>query len=261
MRMHDEIRDLEGLRIVAAPTDRRAYDTWACDDGFCQQLLLHVTATHKQQEGRAAVWSRAIQRYWRDRCSRRELADELGIELDSVKSLLTLIRKAAEKFKSEGHAGFKSDGGQISETASWTARSHTTITAADIYEIAFGNSDAIAHAEEYRRLTVRSQLELFDPQISAQLENILDQPEIVAADVARADELKARVAKDDAFEGRPLFQTFLPRQPNYHEDRRGRPRKAVRKQINPVPIDLPVAPEIFVAPETKINFNDASEAA
>jgi len=58
--------------------------------------------------------------------------------------------------------------------------------------------------------------------------------------LARADALKASVAKDDPFVGRALFQTFKGREPNYHFDRRGRPRKETH------------------APDTKISSDEAT---
>src|SRR6267154_2467027 len=171
MPTHNE--DLQGLRFIAAPTDRRAVDDWAYDDEFCHEFLHHVAATH-QQPGRAANWRQAIQRYWRDRCSRRELADEFGITVDAIKSRLTLIRKAAEAFKTHGHAGFKSDGYQV---PAWSGRVHSGITANDIHRIAIDSDcEAIARAEEYHRLTLLHQVKLFDQRISPQLQNILNQP-------------------------------------------------------------------------------------
>jgi hypothetical protein len=52
---------------------------------------------------------------------RRKKADELQISVDAIKSLLTPIRQGAEKFKTDGHAGFKSDGHEVS-TVAWTGR-------------------------------------------------------------------------------------------------------------------------------------------
>src|SRR5260370_931512 len=74
-----------GLRIAKA-TDHRDFDDWAADESFCQRFL-----TDRPRE-----WRTAIQRYWRERCTRRELANELGLPLETVKNLLRRIRKAAK---------------------------------------------------------------------------------------------------------------------------------------------------------------------
>ena len=78
-----------GLRIARA-TDHRDFDDWATDESLCQRLL-----TDRPRE-----WRKAIERYWRERCTRRELANELGLDLETVKNLLRAIRKAAKDFKS-----------------------------------------------------------------------------------------------------------------------------------------------------------------
>lgn len=250
----------DGLRIIAAPTDRRAYDTWAYDDEFCHQFLLHVSETHQDHQGRAAKWDRAIKRYWRDRCSRRELADELQIGIDAAKSLITLIRKAAEKFQSEGHAGFKST---VTSTACWDGRVHATITANDIDRISEGDHEAVIRAEEYHRLSVRNQLTLFDPKISKRLADLADESDAVGITgaaghlITEANRLKASVAKDDPFVGRPMFQDFRIPQPNYREDLRGRPTK----KKTTAPLTPPASVPYLLVPGVKNNFNDNTEAA
>jgi len=253
----------DGLRIVAAPTDRRAYDDWAYDDEFCHQFLLHITATHPEHRGRATVWEQAIKRYWRERCTRRELADELQIGIYAAKSLITRIRKAAEKFKTDGHAGFKSD---ATSTASWTGIAHT-INRFDILAIAEGDHQAIEHADEYHRLAVLNQLQLFDPRISKQLVEIADESDALGTTqgaeylISQADRLKATVAKDDQFAGRPLIQTFTGREPNYREDRRGRPRKPVlqiRERVSS--LTTAEAPRIFLVPASANNFTEEDVA-
>jgi hypothetical protein len=262
--MHEIKQDLQGLRIIAAPTDRRAYDDWAYDDEFCHQFLLHVSATHPEHQGRAAVWKQAIDRYWRDKCSRRELADELGKSPDAVKSLLTLIRKAAERFKTDGHAGFKSE---RTETVSWNGRVHSAITANDVGRIIDGDREAIAHAEEYRRLTVHNQLTFFDSKISNKLVELADESDAMGTTgaaghlITEANRLKASVAKDDPFVGRPMFQDFAGRQPNYREDLRGRPTK--KKTTAPItpPADTASDVPYFLVSGVKNNFNDNTEAA
>ena len=80
-----------------------------------------------------------------------------------------------------------------------------------------------------------------------------------AAVIFTSDELKVSVARDDPFVGRPLIQNFIGHQANYHEDRRGRPRKEkqpapVRKRgrKHEVPPDIsdlrimPIPPPIFL---------------
>ena len=258
----------DGLRIIAAPTDRRAYDDWAYDDDFCHHFLLHISNTHPDHHGRAAKWDRAIKWYWRGRCSRRELADELQIGIDAAKSLITLIRKAAEKFKADGHAGFKSTS---TGSSSWNGRVHATITAKDVGRIIEGDREAIAHAEEYHRLSIHNQLTFFDSKISDALIAILNESDALdktdsqaAADlITKANALKKSVGKDDVFWGRPLIQNFTVPQPNYHEDRRGRPRKSVQPTAatGPTQYPMPARSNSFLVAGQTNNFNDNTEAA
>lgn len=257
----DNVTNQDGLRIIAAPRDRRADDAWAYDDEFCHQFLLHITATHPEHQGRAVVWKRAIERYWREKCSRRELADELQIGIDATKSLLTLIRKAAEKFKADGHAGFKSE--IATTTASWNGRVHSAITANDVGRIIDGDREAIAHAEEYHRLTIRNQLGLFDPHICKKLEELANQSDALGDTraaghlITEANRLKAKFAKDDPFVGRPMFQDFAFRKPNYREDMRGRPHKPVlkiRERVSAESLIPAEAPRLFLVPTSEKKF-------
>src|SRR5712672_2633815 len=98
MSMHDETEDLQGLRTYTP--DRRDYDDWANNDEFCHALLLHKSAHATPVV--IGHWNRAIQSYWRERKSRRELATELDLSLDAVKSLLRTIRRAADEFRKSG---------------------------------------------------------------------------------------------------------------------------------------------------------------
>jgi hypothetical protein len=180
-----------------------------------------------------------------------------------------LIRKAAERFDADGHAGFKSD---TTSTASWNGRVHSAITANDIQRIIDGDHEAITHAEEYRRLTVLNQLTLFDSKISKQLAEIVGKSELLgttssqaAADlIIEAAVLKAGVAKSDQFEGRPLIQTLKRSEPNYHEDRRGRPRKPIlqiRERVSPEELVVPAqAHSLFLVPAPEKNFTEKDVA-
>jgi hypothetical protein len=92
--------DLGELRIVP-PTDRRAEDSWAFDDNFVKSFLVHTFSTRHQKD-RGWAWKRAIDLYWKQGVSRRELAVELDRSLDAIKSLIKTIRKAAERFLANG---------------------------------------------------------------------------------------------------------------------------------------------------------------
>jgi len=149
--------------------------------------------------------------------------------------LLRRIRKAAKDFQN-GHIKELYRGGQF------PGRLHTQISASDIFAICIdGDPEAIARAEEYHRLTLVSRLKTMFGKISGPLMKILDQSEalgttsieVAAHLIAEAEELKASVAKDDPFAGRPLFQNFTGPEPNYREDRRGRPRKQAATEITP----------------------------
>ncbi len=229
--MHDEIngphsagQTHESLRIVK-PTDLRDFEDWVNDEPFCQGFLMD----------RPSTWRIAVQRYWRDRVTRRQLATELGQELETTKNLLRAIRKAAKDFLSG-----KPPRRKHAVETQWPRRPHTEINQHDILAICEGDPEAIAHAEEYRRLSILNQLSLFSPAISGELVNVFGQSdaveetgreEIVARLIAEADELKASAAKDDPFAGRPLVQPFTDARTEYHADRRGRPRK--QKPITP----------------------------
>jgi hypothetical protein len=195
---------------IAKATDHRDFDAWAADESFCQQFL-----TDRPRE-----WRTAIERYWRERCTRRELANDLGLSLETVKNLLRRIRKAAKDFQN-GHIK------ELHREGQFPGRLHT-------------------RAEEYHRLTLVSRLKMFGQisgtaKTSGPLMEILDQSEalgttsieVAAHLIAEAEELKASVAKDDPFAGRPLFQNFTRPEPNYREDRRGRPRQTKPAEITP----------------------------
>src|SRR6266446_6407050 len=145
-----------GLRIAKA-TDHRDFDDWTADESFCQRFL-----TDRSRE-----WRTAIQQYWRERCTRRELATELGLSLETVKNLLRRIRKAAKDFQS----GKKR---RHALEIQWPRRPHTEINERDILAICDGDPEAREHAEEYRRLTIINQLSLFAPAISGQLVTIFE---------------------------------------------------------------------------------------
>jgi hypothetical protein len=242
----DAIREA-GLRTAKA-TDHRNYDDWSNDEGLCQRFLID----------RPSTWRTAIQRYWRDRCTRRELATELGQSLETVKNLLRRIRKAV---KSPG----KKPSAKLE--CQWPRRPHTEINERDILAICDGEAEAIAHAEEYRRLSILNQLSLFSPAITGELVKMFEQAVDDAIEetgskigrlVAKADALKASAAKDDPFAGRPLIQSFTDARTEYHADRRGRPRKEkhavpTRKRGRPRKVrdisDLritPISPPIFL---------------
>jgi hypothetical protein len=148
--------DLTQLRIIA-PTDRRQFDTWAFNDDFCHDFLLHVFANQHQKD-RAWAWKRAIDLYWREGKSRRELANELDRSLDAIKSLLATIRKAAEQFIAGGQAvkepsDFREGGPAYGLVAH-------VIQESDILALAEGDKAAQIFVEEYNRLSIISLLEL-----------------------------------------------------------------------------------------------------
>src|SRR5438128_625803 len=138
--IHDEIHDagrnpqsatpeeteLETELRIIKPTDLRDCEGWANDETVCQQFLTD----------RPSTWRIAIQRYWRDRVTRRQLATELGQELETTKNLLRAIRKAAKDFQSG-----KARKTHTVETQ-WPGRPHTEINVKDILSISVdGNPD------------------------------------------------------------------------------------------------------------------------
>ena len=148
--------DLDQLRIIA-PTDRRHFDTWAFDDSFCHDLLLHVFANQHQKD-RAWAWKRAIDLYWREGKSRRELATELDRSLDAIKSLLTTIRRAAEKFIAGGK--IVTEPPEFRQSRPAYAPTAHVIGELDILALAEGDKAARFFIEEYHRLSVATLLEL-----------------------------------------------------------------------------------------------------
>jgi hypothetical protein len=148
--------DLAQLRIIS-PTDRRQFDRWAFDDEFCHDFLLHVFANQHQKD-RAWAWKRSIDVYWREGKTRRELAAELDRSLDAVKSLLTTIRKAAEKFTAGGQV--VKEPSEFRESRPAYPMTAHVISDDDILALAEGNKAAQIFIEEYHRLSVETLLEL-----------------------------------------------------------------------------------------------------
>ena len=190
-----------GLRI-AKVTDHRDFDTWTTDEEFLQRFLMDKPA-----------WRVAVQRYWRDRCTRRELASQLGIDLETAKNLLRRIRKAARNFQSGTITR-----GLSREDVQYPGRPHCGINAADIHAICDGDEDALAHMEEYGRLITIERLNMFAPAITGELVKVFDHSEaignsqreaITSGLVTRAETLKARAVRPDPFIDRPLFSIFL----------------------------------------------------
>src|SRR5437899_4302208 len=211
----DAIKDAD-LRIIK-PTDLREYEDWANDEQVCQRFLA----------GRPSTWRVAVQSYWRDRVSRRHLAAELGQGLETTKNLLRAIRKAAKDSQS-GKPKRK-----LTIETQWPPRPHTEINVGDIFSICDGDPNAIAHAEEYHRLSITNQLLMFDAEIAAKLVEVLRHSDAIGQTqnkaitlglLAKVDELKGSVAKADPFEGRAMFQSFTNQRTDYG-DGRGRPRK------------------------------------
>jgi len=285
--MPDEIigtEDLKQLRIIA-PTDRRAYDTWAFDDTLCSGLLNHAFANPARKECLRWHWERAIQIYWREGKSRRDLANELSLSPDAIKSLVKTIRATADEFIAGGSVVATPDPPKTPK-AKWSL-AHT-IGKLDIFALFDDDAEkAIAAStflEEFRRLSTINLLGLFNEGISGRLITILDKSEALgvsqnpAVDVAGAfsaatTQIKSQVARDDPFEGRPL--SFQPdRRTSYEVGQRGRPRKekpAVspiqrkrgrpRKTVSTLPItDAPIASDIFLTPGMAEQFHEGSAA-
>ena len=99
---YDELTqtELTGLRVTGRiQIDQRDHDTWAHNDDLIKDFIASLGAL---QQSRARTWKRAIDLYWRQRLSQRQLAIELSLSFDGVKSLLKTIRKAVERFLKAG---------------------------------------------------------------------------------------------------------------------------------------------------------------
>lgn len=186
-----------GLHVAKA-TDLRDFEDWANDEGFCQRFLMDKPAT----------WRKAVERYWRDRCNRKELTAELGLDLETVKNLLRRIRKAV----SDEQSGKKR---KPTTEVQWARRCHSEINAADIHAICDGDPEAIAHMEEYGRLNVIERLRMFSPAIADDLIRTLEHFEtnkqnqaITSGLLAKAEKLKPKDVKPDPFLDRPMIAFF-----------------------------------------------------
>jgi hypothetical protein len=239
-------QDLEQLRVVTW-TDQRAQDTWALDDNFVKQFLEFV----RGQGRKYFQFSTAINLYWRENVSRpvsrRELASALGMSLDGTKSLITNIRQRAKSFSqylTENKNAEVTESPALEKTppAKYPPPPRTIGATRpgshgrnDILEFVDGDKETIEFVKEYGRLAVLSVLSFFDVTISPKLIALQNQCDDLRANgapneqidklISEARALQNSVAKDDPLAGRPMFQDFLGRVPNYHEDRRGRPRK------------------------------------
>jgi len=228
MRLATE--DLAQLKITS-PTDRRGYDSWAFDDDFCSAFLTDTAVCLPKTK--VWMWRRAIEIYWRGGQSRRELANDFGLSLDAVKSLLTTIRKSAQDFTAHGRPASEPVESSRPSPKKWTLPH--VIREGDILALAYGDEETSFFVEEYRRVTTEAWLQLFDSQVSSTLIQTLRHSEaigkveslgatpIAIGLVSKAVELKLSVAKDDPFEGRAIFTDFGPTPVQY--ENRGRPRK------------------------------------
>jgi hypothetical protein len=267
--MLDEIistEDLKQLRVIA-PTDRRQFDQWAWDDSFCANLLDHAFANPARPEQGRWHWKQAIEIFWRGNKSRRDLANELGLTFDAIKSLITTIRKTAEDFKTAGSIAAQHNSSPKTPKTNWSL-AHT-IGTTDIFALFDEDAEkakaASTFLEEFRRLSTINLLGLFNDGISGRLidafqegngdAQCVETPEITA--------LKLSVARDDPFEGRPFCSQPVQwtKRTKYEIGQRGRPRKekpAVRqikrkrgrpkKVYTPTITDAPVASEFFLLP-------------
>lgn len=188
---------------VAKVTDHRDFDVWTNDEGFCQRFLI----------GKPATWRTAVERYWRERSTRRELAVELGLNTESTKNLLRRIRKAARDFQN----GIITIRGlsRPEDGVRYPGRPHSEINARDIEAICDGDEDALAHCEEYGRLNTIERLKMFSPAISGELIQTLEHLEankqnqaITSGLLAKAEKLKAKAVKPDPFMDRPVIALF-----------------------------------------------------
>lgn len=196
---HSNAAQEAGLH-VAKVTDHRDDDVWTDDQGFLQRFLMDKPAT----------WRTAVQRYWGERCTRRQLASELGVDLETLKNLLRRIRKAAQNGTVTIRGLSRQEDG-----VRYPGRPHCGINARDIEAICDGDEDALAHCEEYGRLNIIERLDMFSSAITDDLIQTLDHFEankendaITSGLLAKADALKAKVVKPDPFVDRPLFSQF-----------------------------------------------------
>jgi hypothetical protein len=78
---------------------------WAMHDGKIRELLLRSfpkLATNETQRSKAARWARVIQLYYRVGWTRNKIADELGMSLGALTSLLRSIKRASEGRRANG---------------------------------------------------------------------------------------------------------------------------------------------------------------
>ena len=255
--------DLAQLRVVY-PNDQRQFDWWAFDDGFCANLLTYAFANPARKGTTLRwEWQRAIQVYWREGKSRRDLATELSLSFDAIKSHISTIRKTAREFIVGGQAVRESAG--LEQPAKH--QRVRTIEKLEIDKLAEGDEDTKVYVEECRRLAVSNVLSLFNPTISKQLLELQRKHDEAADETVRqqciteAWLIKNSVAKDDPYgEGRP-FTFQADRRTKTKFSPRGRPRKekpAVpqikrkrgrpKKVYTPTITDAPVASGLFLLP-------------
>lgn len=191
-----------GLHVAKA-TDHRDFDVWAADESYCQRFLTN----------RPSTWRTAIQRYWRERCTRRELAEELGLNLESTKNLLRRIRKAARDTQN-GTITLRLSHNE--EGVRYPGRPHCGINTRDIEAICDGDEDALAYCAEYGRLNVIERLKMFSPAISGELVKTFQHADaightneaITSGLVAKSETLKAKIVKPDPFMNHPVVALF-----------------------------------------------------
>lgn len=73
--------------------------TWVSDDGKVQSLLVDIFS-HRARFSpvQARLWCRVIQLYWRQKLTKRQIAENFGISKENVRRIVKALRREAARF-------------------------------------------------------------------------------------------------------------------------------------------------------------------
>ena len=91
-----------GHQVIKLRQGNRKTPIWAVNNKQIQELLLRsfpALKTNPKQRMRAARWALFIQLYFRAHVTERQIAERMGVSMNTVKMLARNIRRAAARVK------------------------------------------------------------------------------------------------------------------------------------------------------------------
>ena len=98
-----------GHQILVERKHKKKIPKWAQDDKQVQKIILRSFPkwrTDTRQSQRAGRWARIIQLYFRLGRTHGQIAEEMKISYDSVRSLIRAIKRVAKGKRTDGSGNF-----------------------------------------------------------------------------------------------------------------------------------------------------------